>query len=324
MSEKAEVLKRLANLDQKRKEERERKREEQKAKLNPNESSEKFLADFHTRLVSCQDKIDKLTAENGAEVVREECETLVKELNAIDNDVSQAVYYLPSYDLRQCRRVITDTKKTIEDIKTSLAPKKKFAFSRRTKTSEKPTLDTNEKKVEPMDSVSSTAFSLQSVEDKDGEILKISGEQLGGRGFLVANCRNCIIDLDGSILALQLRNLTHCTVLSGPITGATMAFNLEDCNVVLASGQVRIHNSLNCRFHLRVRSSPIIEDSTELKFGPLASERSETKIDETRFALFTEQANVFCAENGSWKSISDFNWIKEEPSPNWSIISEDE
>lgn len=90
-----------------------------------------------------------------------------------------------------------------------------------------------------------------------------------------------------------------------------------DCNVVLASGQVRIHNSKDCEFRLRVRSNPIIEDSTRLKFGPINAQQNKAGIDGDRFGLFVQEIEGFCAENGSWKAISDFNWIKEEPSPNW-------
>lgn len=67
----------------------------------------------------------------------------------------------------------------------------------------------------------------RSLEDKENEELKVSGERLGGRGFLVANCTNCVIDLDGNILALQLRNLKQCKILAGPVTGATMAFGIS-------------------------------------------------------------------------------------------------
>lgn len=78
----------------------------------------------------------------------------------------------------------------------------------------------------------------RSVEDKENEDLRISGERLGGRGFLVANCTNCVIDLDGSILALQLRNLKQCRIIAGPVTGATMAFGtlvslMLDCSLCI-------------------------------------------------------------------------------------------
>lgn len=89
--------------------------------------------------------------------------------------------------------------------------------------------------------------------------------------------------------------------------------------MVLASGQVRIHNSRDCEFHLRVRSSPIIEDSTQLRFGPISDRQHKAEFDGDRFGVFVQEIEGFCVENGSWKAISDFNWIKEEPSPNWYV-----
>jgi len=133
----------------------------------------------------------------------------------------------------------------------------------------------------------------------------------------VTDCSDCVIRLEGLLLSLQMRNLSKCTVIViGHVKGATMVFGLVDCQIYLASAQVRIHETNRTLFSLRVRSNPIIEDSTDLTFSPLDS-GSIGVLSEGERQGITEGADDLSEENGLWGAVNDFNWIRDTPSPSW-------
>ena len=149
-----------------------------------------------------------------------------------------------------------------------------------------------------------------------GEDVHLVEGDLGSRGFVVSHCTECRIRLEGTLLALQLRDLKHCTVvIVGHVKGATMMFHMEDCTIHLASAQVRIHDSQRTSLFLRVRSNPIIEDSTDMQFGPLVSPIPLLSPD--AISALERARDALCDENGLWGAVNDFNWLKETPSPNW-------
>ena len=78
---------------------------------------------------------------------------------------------------------------------------------------------------------------------------------------------------------------------------------------MLASQQVRIHSSQHCDFYLRVRSNPIIEHSSRLRFAPLSGAAQE---EAEAGAMLSEQG-----EAESWRAVQDFGWLRTTPSPNW-------
>jgi len=92
--------------------------------------------------------------------------------------------------------------------------------------------------------------------------------------------------------------------------------NCTNCCFGLASQQIRIHTSTNCDFYLRVKSNPIIEDSNTVRFAPynfsyngILDQLKETALDQ---------------ETEKWANVEDFNWLKLQRSPNWSIVPENE
>ena len=159
---------------------------------------------------------------------------------------------------------------------------------------------------------------VRSLEGKVGEDVRLTEEDVGSRGFVVEQCTECRIRLEGTLLALQLRDLKRCTVVVvGHVKGATMMFQMEDCHIYIASAQVRIHDSQRTSLFLRVRSNPIIEHSTEMQFGPLIAPIPQLSSD--AISALERARDALCDENGLWGAVNDFNWLKETPSPNWSL-----
>ncbi len=56
--------------------------------------------------------------------------------------------------------------------------------------------------------------------------------------YVVMNCQRCVVFLSGQLGALRLLQLQDCTVVAGPVTGASFMDDLQSCQLYLASYQV--------------------------------------------------------------------------------------
>jgi len=117
----------------------------------------------------------------------------------------------------------------------------------------------------------------------------------------------------GSLFVHRLRN---CRVYAGPVIGSVLIDEAEGCVFVMASHQIRIHNAKGCDFYLRVRSRPIIEDSSGVRFAPYCLSYEGVEED-LRDASLDE-------ETGNWANVDDFRWLRAVQSPNWSLLPENE
>ncbi|ETS83660.1 hypothetical protein PFICI_05536 [Pestalotiopsis fici W106-1] len=126
----------------------------------------------------------------------------------------------------------------------------------------------------------------------------------------------CIVDMtiptaasSGTPFAgLTIKNIKQSLLICGTVAGPAHITGIKNSVIVVAARQVRIHECNNVSFYLRCGSHPIIEDCSDVRFAPLPDVYAES------------------AENSGqdqWDQVDDFKWLKNEPSPNWSIIAED-
>lgn len=80
---------------------------------------------------------------------------------------------------------------------------------------------------------------------------------------------------------------------------------------MVAAGQVRLHQSRATDAYVRVRSNPVVEACSEMRFGPLRLGGCPSS-----FADLLADAGL-AEENGSWACVLDFDWLRAPPSPNW-------
>jgi hypothetical protein len=78
-----------------------------------------------------------------------------------------------------------------------------------------------------------------------------------------------------------------------------------------------------CDLYLRVRSRPIIEHCSRLRFAPLVP------ADVTALGLSEAAAAAGLASGGGsggelWRAVDDFGWVKATASPNWAVMPEGE
>lgn len=84
---------------------------------------------------------------------------------------------------------------------------------------------------------------------------------------------------------------------------------------MLASRQLRIHDTTNCVFEVQTNSGPIIEDCNQLRFGPypqLSYDQSDVDFRESTLDMSHKEA---------WSDVKDFKWHRTQASPHWSVLN---
>ena len=103
-------------------------------------------------------------------------------------------------------------------------------------------------------------------------------------------------------------------IFCGPVSRSIFVNDCLDSELHLACQQLRIHTTINTKFHIHVTSKAIIEDCEELGFAPY-----DFYVYEGLDADY--QQSGLSRETNNWKDVDDFNWLKlDEPSPNWYLI----
>lgn len=83
---------------------------------------------------------------------------------------------------------------------------------------------------------------------------------------------------------------------------------------------MRIHDSKNSTFYLRVKSHPIIEDTKDVSFATLKNmELVNGGTTKEEMEEWLKEANLD-EENELWKDVKDFGWLADGQSPNWQLI----
>ena len=129
------------------------------------------------------------------------------------------------------------------------------------------------------------------------------------------NLSNCVITATHPLSALRTRNLTNCKIILGPVVGSVHVEEAVDCVFLLASRQVRIHDTYRSEFSVCVRSGPIIEDCADLTF-------SRYRLTYPGLAEQL-QANDLDLGSEEWKDVKDFKWLRAQQSPNWKLDLEE-
>jgi hypothetical protein len=135
----------------------------------------------------------------------------------------------------------------------------------------------------------------------------------------LSDLTDCVILLMDVSSALRCDRLTRCKVLVGPVAGSVHLQDCKSCVFMLASRQVRIHDTYDTDFYLRVASNPIFEDCCGLRFAPyrLRYPALNAQMEQAGLGAGMKQGNM-------WHSVDDFKWHRAQHSPNWSVLPEAE
>ncbi|KAI1640739.1 tubulin binding cofactor C [Biscogniauxia mediterranea] len=131
----------------------------------------------------------------------------------------------------------------------------------------------------------------------------------------LADLDRCVVDMTvptsggAPFAGLALRDIRRSLVVAGHVAGPAHVTGVEDSVVVVAARQVRMHECRNVDVYLHCQSHPIIEDCSGMRFAPLPD-------------LYASDSTT--ATTNQWDQVDDFKWLKSEPSPNWSVLPEDQ
>ncbi|GKT82562.1 tubulin binding cofactor c [Colletotrichum tofieldiae] len=150
-------------------------------------------------------------------------------------------------------------------------------------------------------------------------ILPSSASRATSSGRLT-DLKGCVVDMslalsgNTSFASLALKNIEKSLIVAGNVTGPAHITGVSDSIIVVAARQVRIHECKNVDIYLHCSSHPIIEDCSNMRFAPLPAS----------FVLMIAQETPEDPVKNQWDQVDDFKWLKSEPSPNWSILPEEQ
>ncbi|KAL1190343.1 Tubulin-folding cofactor C [Cardamine amara subsp. amara] len=283
------------------------------------ESTSSFLTRFSDSKRSIESRIAEsrlVSSSTDSSKVKSDLAEISFAIDNLEKLLAQNSYFLPSYEVRSSLKTVSDLKQNLENLAVELVPKKKFSFKTKS-SSKKPESKLPES--QKSDVVLPPKLPVRDspgFRNKHGETLSknFKGSSIGE--FTLSDLDSCQVRLTGTVNALFLHRLKNCNVYTGPVIGSILIDDVEDCVLVLASHQIRIHCARKSDFYLRVRSRPIIEDSNGVRFAPYCLDYEGIEEDLKTAGLEEETKN--------WANVDDFRWLRAVQSPNWSVLPEEE
>ncbi|KAG8452401.1 hypothetical protein GDO86_004269 [Hymenochirus boettgeri] len=300
-----QIPERLQRREEERQREAERKRREKEGRAVVEEKGTHFTASFGAERVAIEELLGSAEPRS-----LEDAGNRLQRLQKLLND---SVMFLPPYDVRQAQEAVTGLQAALEGKREVARPRGKFAFKSR-------------KKEVPTSHISSPAAPKAKSPETHSECglhsltareLSMEAAEIRGRDVMLRDLRDCTVTLPGSPATLHIRGLRGCKVLCGPVSSSVFVDSCTDCLFTLPCQQLRVHTTSSCRFYLHVTSRAIMEDCRELSFAPFAWNYEGIGGDFEMSGLDRKVNN--------WAQVDDFNWLaRDEPSPNWTLIPEEE
>ncbi|XP_068634474.1 tubulin-folding cofactor C [Aristolochia californica] len=320
------MLERLSNLHQSRLQQsvsRKLGSEESSAAFESTQSFLTRFAELKHSVVASLKRCREASDPDSKSSLKSDLECISLAIEDLQRLVAENSYFLPSYEVRSSLKAISDLKESLEVANSELLPRKKFSF--RNKPLKKDIIIHNRdahlapsqiNDQLPLVSAAVKIHDSPGLRNTENSVLEKDFRAMEGGDFTLADLNSCEIRLRGRLRTLFVHRLKNCRVFVGPVFGSVLIEEVEDCLFMLASHQIRIHNAKNTNFYLRVRSTPVIEDSCGVRFAPynLVYDGIEKDLKDSGLE----------EETGSWANVDDFKWLRAVQSPNWSVLPEEE
>ena len=145
--------------------------------------------------------------------------------------------------------------------------------------------------------------------------------QLNGQPFDISDLTNCEVTLLDHTDMVQIDYVEGCNIFVAACCEAVWVRECEGCTFTIACKQLRVRDAKNCTFHLYSKTEPVIETSSDLKFGPFNGAYPEHEAH-MKAASLDLDANF-------WWGVFDFsderNIVEGVPTgKNWSLLPEAE
>jgi hypothetical protein len=152
----------------------------------------------------------------------------------------------------------------------------------------------------------------------------------------ILNLKHCIINMSHPSMHrgtacfpnMNIRDVEDSLLIIGNVQGAAHVTNVRNSVLVVATQQLRMHECEDADIYLTCASHPIIENCKGIRFAPLPQTYSnfERSGSHPQGASSTEREGdgTHTRPSNQWDQVDDFNWLKQEPSPNWCVLPEAE
>lgn len=233
--------------------------------------------------------------------------------------VSDSTLFLPSYDVKRSQEEVTRLLSLVNESRTKVLPKKKFAFTSRQKeasnscsTQQSNAAETQENKKQASSFVNFTGF-----RNCQNEHLELQPSIASHQDIVLSDLANCSVKIYGTPTTVHIDKLVNCWVFCGPTMTSVFIDNCEKSTMLLACQQLRLHKSQECKMYIHVSSKAIIEDCSKIGFGPY----------NWNYDMIAEHFKLagLDGSHNNWNEVKDFNWLSAtEHSPNWYAIADED
>ncbi|XP_065189046.1 tubulin-specific chaperone C-like [Sycon ciliatum] len=306
-------------------------------------ATSKFSVDFGDAKQDILSKLNNASSVSEANAT-EYFDQLLRLCQELQKLVSSAAGYLSKFDLRQAQKDVSDIQAEVHALQGQIIPRKRFAFKSRTRQQASTSVDS----VSQTGSVGSGSTTLESIDGTDlrhqpvaeggssnvdltgganfqdvtcgrsdltNEAVLLEHDEVVQQDVMLARLKRCCVRIHGAPSTLRLVDLQNCTILCGPVATSVFLEKCENCSLVFACQQMRMHESTSCDVYLHVTSRAIIEDCSAIRVAPY-NYLYEQLSDHFELSGLNRQCN-------NWQSVDDFKWLSSTtPSPNWSVLPE--
>ncbi|XP_054991251.1 tubulin-specific chaperone C [Sorex araneus] len=307
---------RMQRRDEERRQEAERRRQHRQDQEVEGEKRDYFAAAFARERAAVE---ELLQGEGSAERL----EAAAARLQGFQKLVNDSVLFLASYDLRQGQEAVARLQAALAERRREVQPKQRFAFkSRRKETPAAPAAPSAPRAAGRPASPHRAAPGDGAAEPcgfsgLESRVLEKGAEELRQSDILLSELSDCTVRLRGNPNTLRLARARGCTVLCGPVSTSVFLEDCSDCVLAVACQQLRVHTTRDTRVFLHVTSRAIVEDCSGIQFAPFTWSYPGMDKD--------FEASGLDRSKNHWNDVDDFNWLaRDEASPNWSILPEEE
>ncbi|KAK0223850.1 TBCC-domain-containing protein [Armillaria fumosa] len=271
--------------------------------------SQQFSSGFSKASTDLQNRIS--ASKEASSISNDTVVELSAHFTKLTKDLADAVGSLPAYDQKGYENQLKSIEAELESLRKTSKPVSRFSFKKRQATSRP--LPTAPVTAQPSSQEpSSSQASILSFSSRSNEILTVDLSDVCARDVTLSDLANCVVNFIApsklTISAVHAQNLRNVVLLLPMIQSSIMLHDLENCVVVVGCHQFRMHTSRSVDVYLSIPSHPVIENCSGIRFAGYPSAlRRETQVAESRHA-----------------SVQDFSHIKATPSPNWTLLPEDQ
>lgn len=223
-----------------------------------------------------------------------------------------------AYDVRVMRQRMCDVRAALVRARGVIAPREPFRFKSRASGTRRARKDGTSKDEAATVEDTDANDDSPGTRDRKNEVVVVR-EVPEGEDYVLERLADCDVFVLGAVRALRAHDLKRCRVFIVAVAGSAHLENVADCVFCLATRQLRAHAVRRTRFHVRAASRPIIEDSREVAFAPLM----RGFATQANFDVIRRDAGLPVEENGMWREVDDFLWLKASASPHWSALDDD-